>query len=248
MDGFQGNNNKENLIGKNNANRASTLEDRQSALAILEKFIIDLLLRPGSGFDGPEFSEMKKLLSDNQELGRILDDRFPNPKNFLKDLKVLISQCEKLPFFNSTTKGKLLLRRFKILFQKANDGFATVANTPVKKIRASAAKGSYRYIDKKPDWDYLPKGFDVNDRLLYKFYNQVIEVRLELGPKAKSSIETSGKRGLTDGGFWTNPGILYTKFLELCWKKNVRDDKRRKLDMDLAKQYLKAFFRKFFLD
>jgi hypothetical protein len=245
---FQKNNNKENLIGKNNVNRTSMLEDRQSALATLEKFMTDLLLRPGTGFEGPEFSELKKLLGDNQELGRILDDRFPNPMNFLKDLKRVLGQCENLPFFNSTTKGKLMLRRFKILFQKANEGFATVANTPVKKLGASTAKGTYRYIEKKPDWDYLPKSFDVNDRLLYKFYNQVIEVRLELGPNAKSPIETSGRRGLADGGFWTNPGILYTKFLELCWKKNVRDDKCRKLDMDLAKQYLKAFFRKFFVD
>jgi hypothetical protein len=139
LNDFQKNNNKENLIGKNNVNRTSALEDRQSALAALEKFMTDLLLRPGAGFEGPVFSELKKLLSDSQELGRMLDDRFPNPMNFLKDLKWVLSQCENLPFFNSTTKGKLLLRRFKILFQKGNDGFATVANTPVKKIGGSAA-------------------------------------------------------------------------------------------------------------
>jgi hypothetical protein len=99
-----------------------------------------------------------------------------------------LGEVEKFPLFSGSTRGGLLIRKFRKLLA---DSMAEATGDPTDSDPTHKPKK----VAGKPNCDYLPRNFKNGNRVELKFYLEAIETRLELGvdPNKVSSATKVGK-------------------------------------------------------
>lgn len=149
----------------------------------------------------------------------VMNELNQNDLKFLRSLKAWMQYLDRYPFFEKTLRGKLLLKKLtKLIDRSINYVGNNFIETDIVDFNKKCV-----FDNKKGVIDYQPQGFRNGNKIELKFYQKVIETRLDIEARlSKPKKEQVGK--------------LYKDFLE----KINNDD--AKLNEEQIKNYVYVYF------